>query len=101
MSTVIYGMLKEERERNLEMQEIQKRKINELRKGSIVVKTISGKKYHYLIYWEDGKTKTEYIGNDKEVIDKIKKEIEKRKYLQGILKRLKLEYKQIGKIVKD
>ena len=101
MSTVIYGMLKEERERNLQMQEIQKMEISKLRKGSIVIKTISGKRYHYLIYWKDGKVKTEYIGNDEEKIQKIKREIEKRKYLQGILKRLKLEYKQIGKIVKD
>ena len=101
MKTVIYGMLKEERERNLEMQETQKREINKLRKGSIVVKTIYGKKYHYLAYNENGKTKTDYIGNDEEEIQKIKREIEKRKHLQKILKRLKLEYKQIGKIVKD
>ena len=101
MKTIIYGMLEEEKQRNLEMQELQKREINKLRKGCIISKKISGKNYYYLKYRDNDKIKTDYIGNDKEKLDKIKREIEKRKYLQGILKRLKLEYKQIGKIVKD
>jgi hypothetical protein len=46
MSTVIYGMLKEEKQRNLERQEAYLREIVALPKGSVVVKTINGKRYH-------------------------------------------------------
>jgi hypothetical protein len=45
--------------------------------------------------------KNDYIGKDKSVAEEVKSEVEKRKYLQGILKRLKIEYRQINTIVKD
>ena len=101
MATVIYGMLKDEKQRNLEMQETYKREIEILRKGSISEKTISGKTYYYLKYRQDKKVKNDYIGKDKNSVMEIKREIERRKYLQGVLKRLKIEYRQICIIVKD
>ena len=101
MPTVIYSMLEEEKRRNLEMQEAHKREINTLRKGSITTKTISGKNYFYLKYRQGDKVKNDYIGKDESAVAKIRQEIEKRKYLQGVLKRLKAEYHQISRIVKD
>jgi hypothetical protein len=101
MPTVIYSMLKEEKQRNLEMQETYKQEIEALRKGSIWGKSISGRTYYYLRYRQGEKVKNDYIGKDKSVIEEIKREIEKRKYLQGVLKRLKVEYRQINLIVKD
>ena len=101
MQTVVYSTLQDEKKRNLEMQETYMQEIMSLPKGSIVVKNVSGNNYYYLKYRLNEKTKTDYLGKDKEVVEKIKREIEKRKYLQDVLKRLRLEYKQICKIVKD
>jgi len=101
METVIFGMLKEEKQRNLEMQETHKREIESLPKGSIMKREISGNDYYYLYYRQGGKVKFEYIGKDKLAVEAIKRDIEKQKYLQGVLKRLKLECKQMTKIVKD
>jgi hypothetical protein len=100
MQSVIFGMLQEEKQRNLEMQEAYKKEIEALRKGSIMKKNVSGNNYYYLKYRQDGKVKNDYIGKDEDIVNEIKKEIEKRKYLQSVLKRLQLEYQQIGKIVK-
>ena len=101
MKTVIYGMLREEKQRNLEMQEAYKSEIESLRKGSISVKKISGKSYYYLKYRQGNKVKNDYIGKDKLIVEDIKREIEQRKYLQKVLKRLRIEYRQICTIVKD
>ena len=101
MATVVYGMLQEEKQRNLEMQKTYAQEIEALPKGSIMTKTVSGKKYYYLRYRQGDKVKNDYIGKDESVVEEIKRDIEKRKYLQDVLKRLKLEYKQINLIVKD
>ena len=101
MATVIYGMLQEEKQRNLQMQESYKKEIAGLRKGSISVKTVSGANYYYLKYRQGNKVKNDYIGKDEKIVEEIKREIEKRKHLQGVLKRLKDEYRQISIIVKD
>ena len=103
MSTVIYGILEEEKVRNLEMQEIYQNEINSLPKGSIIRRQIGkGKNTYYYLNYRDGiKPISKYLGNDKELITETRKKIKKRKHLEGIVKRLKLEYKQISKIVKE
>ena len=101
MPSVIQGMLKEEKERNLELQEIYSREIESLPKGSIMVKRISDKDYCYLKYWKNGKAHMDYLGKDNALIEKVSFEIKRRKHLQDVLKRLKMEYKEICKIVKD
>ena len=101
MSTVIYGILEEEKERNLEMQEMHQKEIDSLPKGTLVPKKIKGHIYQYLYYWDGEKTRCKYIGKNKELIAETHKKIAKRKHHEGIVKRLKLEYKQICKIVKE
>ena len=103
MSTVIYGLLEEEKERNLEMQEVYQNEIDSLPKGSIIRRQIGKGKntYHYLNYRDGTKPISKYLGNDEELITETRKKIKKRKHLESIVKRLKLEYKQICKIVKE
>ena len=101
MQTVIFGMLQEEKQRNLEMQQTYKEEIEALPKGSIMIKRISGRNYYYLKYRQGSKIRNDYIGKDEIVMQEIKRKLEKRKHLQGVLKRLQLEYRQISKIVKD
>jgi len=101
MKSVIYGMLQEEKQRNLEMQKTYIAEIESLRKGSIKEKLKSGRKYFYLQYRQGSKVVDDYIGKDEAEVEKVRQEIEKRKYLQGVLTRLRQEYKEISLIVKD
>ena len=101
MQSVIFGMLQEEKQRNLEMQETYKQEIEALRKGSIMTKNVAGHNYYYLKYRQGSKVKNDYIGKDESAVEDVKREIEKRKYLQSVLKRLQLEYRQISLFVKD
>jgi len=101
MQTVIFGMLQEEKQRNLEMQKTYRKEIEALRKGSIMAKCVSGNNYYYLKYRDGGKVKNDYIGKNEDIVKEVRNEIEKRKYLLGVLKRLQVEYRQIEKIVKD
>jgi hypothetical protein len=48
-------------------------------KGSIQIKKIKGKEQHYLMWREGKKIKSKYIGNDTEVIKKMRFYIEVRK----------------------
>ena len=101
MASVIYSMLMEEKERNLELQELYTREIESLPKGSVMVKNISGNDYYYLKYWKNNKANMDYLGKDEALVEKIRFEVKRRKHLQGVIKKLKIEYKEICKVVKD
>ena len=101
MKTVIYGVLKEEKSRNLEMQEMYEKELESLRKGSVGERKVANNTYYYLKYREGNKIITEYLGKDKEKAERVNYETARRKYIKSVLKRLKLEYKQICKIVKE
>jgi len=101
MSTVIYGMLKEEKQRNLELQAAYTKEIKLLPKGSLVAKRRNDRTYYYLRYREKDKVKTDYIGKENNAAEDIMRDIAKRKQLEIVVKRLKTEYKQICRIVKE
>ena len=101
MSTVIYGMLKEEKQRNLELQEAYVTEIKLLPKGSLATKRRNDRTYYYLRYREKDKVKTDYIGKEDSAIEDVRRNIVKRKQLEIVVKRLKTEYKQICRIVKE
>ena len=100
MNTVFYGVVEEEKERNLERQELYQEKINSLPKGSLTVKEVGNKKYYYLYYRCGHKMKSTYL-NICTDIEEIKNQIAERKHYEGLIKRLKKEYKQMCKVVKD
>ena len=101
MVSVVHGMLKEEKERNLELQALYLREIESLPKGAVIAKKISGRDYFYLKYWKDNRAHMDYIGKDEAVVEKIRFETKRRKHLQEVVKRLKIEYKEICRIVKE
>jgi hypothetical protein len=101
METVIYGVLKEEKQRNKRLQDVYEKELSSLPKGSIVVKRISGNDYYYLKYRQKNKVKTDYIGKDEKMLVNLKRDIERRNELINVLKRLKIEHRQICKIVKE
>jgi len=98
---VILGTLVEEKQRNIRMQESCVDEIEKLPRGSLSVKRIGKNDYCYLKYRRGDKFISEYIGKCDENVGKIKKQIEKRRYFEKLLRDLKEEYKLITRVVKD
>lgn len=98
---IIVGTLIEEKKRNMEMQESYIIEISKLPRGSISVKKIGKKDYCYLKYRDGDKFISKYVGNCEQKLDDLKRQVEKRKYFEKLLKELKAEYKIISKIVRD
>ena len=63
---VIKGVLKEELDNSLHMQNSYERELKKLPKGSLVKKRIKGQEYYYLIFREDGKVRFVYKGKVQE-----------------------------------
>jgi len=100
MNTVFYGVVEEEKERNLDRQDVCQEKINSLPKGFLVKKERGEKIYYYLQYWNGERNISKYLKKETN-IEEIKTQIAERKHLEGIMKRLKLEYEQMCKVVKE
>ena len=100
MNTIFYGVVEEEKERNLERQKIYQKELESLPRGYLVVKKRNNKTYHYLQYRNGLRTVTKYLKVDTN-IEAIKKSIAKRKHYEDLIRRLKVEYKQMCKVVKE
>ena len=98
--SVIEGVLREERERNLMMQNQYLQEISALPKGSIVKKRKNSGDYYYLAYRKGSSVVNDYLGKDAEKAQKVQQNIDKRKHLEGLVRNLKSELKLIAKVVK-
>ncbi len=58
----IKGVLREELENSLRMQERYEDELSRLPRGSLVKRVIKGHEYYYLVYREDGKVRSDYKG---------------------------------------
>jgi len=101
VNTIFYGVVEEEKERNLERQIAYQEEIDKLPKGYLNKKKSKGIEYYYLQRRDGEGFPSVYIGNDEEVIEDLRKKIAKRKHYEGLVKKLKIEYKQMCKVVKD
>ena len=97
--SVIYIMLLDEYERTKKNIEYHEQKIREYPKGSL---KIMRNKYCYLSYRKNGVSVSKYIAktDDVDVIQKIKEQIEERKYYERMLKKYKAEEKEIEAYLK-
>lgn len=98
---VIKGVLIEEKQRNMEMQESYINEIKKLPKGSVTIKRIGKKDYCYLKYRNGSKTVTEYAGSCEKNLNTLRQQVEKRRHYEKLLRELKAEYKIINRVVKD
>ena len=98
---VIEGILAEERQRNLDMQNSYSDEIGKLPKGTVVIKKVGNKEYCYLKYRQGNKFISEYMGHAAENADKLREQVNKRRYFEKLLRELQAEYKLICKVVKD
>lgn len=63
-----------------------------LPKGVLIAKSIKGNQYFYLQYRDGRRTVSEYIGKDNEKIEALRRQLERRKHIQAMLKALHTEY---------
>lgn len=100
-SIIIKGILEDELERNKRMLNTYTEKYNTLRKGSLFVRTIGDGQYCYLNYREGKRVISEYIGpaGCKEAQELIE-QIEERKRIKNLIKDMKLEQKEIERVLK-
>lgn len=93
--------LKEELKRNLDSQQAFSRKLKSSLKGSICKKIINSNEYYYLMYREENKVITKYIGSVKNSkIDSLQKELDKSNEVKRVLVELKKNEKKLRKAIK-
>ena len=98
---VIEGVLRDERKRNLDMQNAYRNELSALPKGYIVIRKRNNKEYCYLNYRDGSRVRTEYVGVAADCLSELEQKIKKRKHLESLIKELNDEYKMICKIVKE
>ncbi|HBN82284.1 MAG TPA: hypothetical protein DDZ89_00395 [Clostridiales bacterium] len=97
--SLLSDMILEESQRNLLMQRDYQNKIEQLPKGTIVRKKVGNHEYYYLKYRNGKKTVTDYIGCDRNKVDDIRTQVEKRKHFEKMLAELEEENKLIDKLI--
>jgi hypothetical protein len=101
MVSVVEGVLREERDRNLEMQRVFQRELAGLPRGSLVIQKIGNNDYCYLKYRENGKLVSRYVGRADQHQAALEAQIVQRKKLEAALRRIKYDLKVISRAVKD
>ena len=96
--SIVSSLIKKESMRNQNMIIEYERELTSLPKGSIKVKHVGSKVYYYLNYRDGGKVVSKYIGKSEESLITIKEQLERRRQIEGMLKKLKEEQKQIKKL---
>lgn len=93
----IDAILEREKQRNENMRIMYEKRIQELPRGSLVIRELNGKKYCYLRYREGKKVIQKYAGTiEQEGI--LRAKIDERKHLLALLAMLEEEMKRIKKM---
>ncbi len=96
--SVLTSLLLKEQSRNEKMLSAYIGELKILPKGSIKAKKSGNKVYYYLVFRDGDKVVTRYIGKDEESLRPIREQLERRKQVEEIIKKLKAENKQIKKM---
>ena len=96
--SIIATLISKESLRNKNMIAEYEREKTFLHKGSITVKSVGNKTYYYLNYRNGKKIISKYIGKDEHSLQSIKEQLERRKQIEAILKKLKAEQLQLKKL---
>ena len=96
--SIIATLISKESLRNKNMIAEYEREKTFLPKGRITVKSVGNKTYYYLNYRNGKKIISKYIGKDEHSLQSIKEQLERRKQIEAILKKLKAEQLQLKKL---
>ncbi len=97
---LIYSVLEDERKRNEYMLEKYEKELSLLPKGKVTPKITKSNTYYYLKYRDGQKVRMKYIGISKEDISLVTEQLERRKVVQELIKKLKIEQVKIKKMEK-
>ena len=98
--TIIESVIHDEYDRNLRMQEAYRQEIAQLPRGSITRKVVNGKTYHYWMYREAGKVVNKYISSKDNDIDDLIRQVQKRRQLESLVRKLKKEQREMERYMK-
>jgi len=79
------------------LRDVYENQLTNLPKGSVQIKDRNGKIYYYLVYRNNGRVISEYAGNDEAVIAELKEQLERRKCISNLLKRINSELSLMNK----
>ncbi len=96
--SVLMSLLSKEESRNEKMLSAYNQELETLPKGSIKAKKSGNKVYYYLIFRDGDKVVTKYVGKDEESLIPIREQLERRKQVEEMIKKLKAEKIQIKKL---
>ncbi len=95
---VLMAAIYREESRNKKMLEEYSKELDSLPKGKVIPKTIKGRNYYYLYYRDGHKVVSKYIGKRGEKVSAIEERLARRRQIEGMVKKLKEERKQIKKM---
>ena len=97
-SSVVYGVLQDELDRNRRMQIRYRKEIDQFPKGSLFQRKIREHQYFYLNYRDKSKVVSKYLGKlDPVKVEDLKKSIVERKRYEELLRKLRNEEKFLMK----
>jgi len=92
--------LREEQGRNTAMQDVYRRELQQLPRGSLVIKTSGNKEYCYLHFRDGNKVVSQYVGPAEQHADRLRAQIAERKEFERLLRRLRGEEKYLAKALR-
>ena len=100
-SDLVRAVFQDELERNRRLVERYEKEMLSLPKGSVFKRKLGNQEYYYLNYREGTKVVSRFLGNVNQYnLKELKSQLEKRKEYHQLLKKLKLEQKEILKELK-
>ena len=99
--SLVFTTLSREVKQFRALQDSYEAQLSGLPKGSLRIRERNGKSYYYLSYRNGQKVITDYVGNDEDKVNKIKEQLQKRKHIEEILKKLNDEMNCIKKALEE
>ena len=93
-------MLREERQRNHDMQKVYRDEIERLPRGSVVIKRSGKKDYCYLQYREGNKVVSRYVGHADKHANQLRLQVADRREYERLLRRLRQEERYLEKALR-
>lgn len=97
-ANILTALIEKEEKRNKHMIMQYLNELDTLPKGTLKSKNINGKVYYYLVFRNENKIVSKYVGKDEMQIISIKEQLLRRKQIKEILKKLLKEKEQIQKM---
>lgn len=95
--SILMGVFEEELDRLNRQEVIYARDLQELPKGYLSKKMISGKEYCYLQYRNGGKVISKYISAEN--LPKVEAQVKRRQQLEASLRRVREDQKKLRKVL--